>query len=245
MGFRLRYGSYTHSENEVEFTIGVEALENEAGGQYAVRKTWNIDGILHADSTAEVVTAFTAMERAYSVWYQDLVLIDDAGSTIHELRNSGSMTGVKITRPPSCPRGSGAELSTYRSYSITATADYPPSGVTNPLRSFTETLSFQGGGPERTVVECVNVPPQEQLLKLFTACRAIQSGSAVGLFSYPLIPAPIFPGKERVRGNPPGNPQKGSPKYRNGQYVDWPISWSYEFISGTPLVGNPNQWPAG
>lgn len=241
----LKYGSYQHADAEVTFTIGRDALENEAGQHYGDRHTWNIEGCLQAADTAAVVTAFRALEAAYSQWYRDLVFYDDSGAATHTLLNSGSTTGVKIIRPPSYTRGDGAELSTYRNYIITATADYPAGTGANLLRSFTETLAFGGGGPERAVVECVNVPPQEQVLKLYTTYRASQRGSAVGMYSYPAIPAPLFPGKERVRSNPPGDPQYGSPKLRNGIYVDWPVSWSYEFISATPLVGFPNRWPSG
>lgn len=241
----LKYGSYTHADAEVSFTIDSQSLENEAGQQYGYRNTWRIEGCLQADDTTAVVTAFRALETAYSVWYRDLVFYDDSGNITHKLLNAGSLTGVKIVSPPSYPRGEGAELSTFRHYTLMASADYPAGAGLNALRSFSETLAFTGGGPERTVVECANVPPQEQVLKAFTMFRAVQSGSAVGMFQYPVIPPPLFPGKERIRSVPPGNPVHGSPKLRNGRYIDWPVSWSYEFISATPLVGFPNRWPAG
>lgn len=187
-----------------------------------------------------LMVAVRAMESAYSVWYRDLGLYD--GSTVlMSLPNRGSLTGVKIVRPPAIPRGEGAQLTTFLDYTITATADYPAGSGTGLLRSFSETLAFSGGGPRRAVLECVNVPPQEQVLTAYTAYRATQTGQAVGMFAYPPVPAPLFPGKLEVALQP----AFGSPKLRNGVYTDFPVSWSYSFVSATPLVGFPNRWPSG
>lgn len=241
----LQYGSYRHAENEAAYTILVNEIENESGQLYTLRHTWNITGQVHAADTAALLVQLRLLEAAYTVWGRDLAFFDDAGRVCHALPNAGSFTGVKITSF-GYPNGSGAQLSTFRDYAITATADYPAgAGGGSGLRAFQETLSFRGGGPERAVVEVVNGPPQEQLLKAYTTCSATQSGSAVGRFGYPVVPPPAFPGKERVASVPPGNPVYGSPKFVNGQYTDFPVSWSYEFVSGTPLVGLPNRWPAG
>jgi hypothetical protein len=241
---RLRYGSYSHAVNEASVQMAASTIDNEAGQPYAVRRTWTIGGRAEGDDTTAVVNAMALLEAAYSFNFSDLVLEDDSGNVLHALRNAGSLSGVRIIQPVSYPVGEGAELSTFRNYTIVAQADYPAIGAFgggfNPLRAFSETLSFSGGGPRRAVIECANVPPQEQFINAFTAFRAIQSGSAVGMFAYPLIPAPLFPGKEEVAGQP----TIGSPKLKNGIYIEWPVSWSYTFVSATPLVGLPNRWPS-
>jgi hypothetical protein len=239
----LRYGNYTHSQNEASVRIDKQSIDNDAGQQYAVEHTWAIDGKVHGDTTAAVWLAYTVLEAAYSADYFDAVLLDDDGNVVHALPNAGSLTGVRVRKPPSYPVGEGAELSTFRTYSIVLSAQYPSAGAANPLRSFSETLSFAGGGIRRTVVEIADGPPQEQVLSLYTAQRLTQQGQAVGSFGYPLVPPPLFPGFEEEESVPPGNPQYGSPKLRNGLYVDWPVSWAYRFISGRPLVGLPNRWP--
>jgi len=241
----LAYGSYQHDSDTNTFTINSSTTEDEAGNPYETTHNWSIEGQIQGTDTADVVTKFRALELAYSVWYRDLVFYTDAGVATHRLLNAGSVSGVRIVSPPSYPRGDGAQLSTFRDYTIVASATYPASTSANAIRSYTESVSFSGGGPERAVIECVNVPPQEQILKAFTTIVARQSGSAVGMFGYPPIPPPLFPGKERIRGAVPGNPQYGSPKLRNGVYVDFPVSWNYEFISGTPLFNFPNRWPVG
>lgn len=203
--------------------------------------TWRISGQIHADDTSALVTRLIALRAAYSRWYSDLGLYDASGNLTHGLLNRGSTSGVKVVKPPHFPKGDGAQLSTFRDYEIVLEARYPATNQQNPLLAFNETLSFSGGGPRRTVVECTNVPPQEQLLTLYTAYRARQSGSATGLYGYPPIPAPIFPGALEVNGEP----TFGSPRLKNGRYVNFPVTWNYSFVSAVPLVGLPNAWPAG
>jgi hypothetical protein len=236
---KLTYGSYEHADTECTLQIHKDALENPGGQQYGERVTWNIRGQLHAADTAALVSAIRALEAAYSQWYQDLVFRDGA-LTVFELANRGSLTGVKIIKRPSFPNLEGAQLTTYVDYEIVATADYPVS-TQNPLKAFSETLVFSGGGPRRTAVECVNVPPQEQVLTAFTAYRAIQSGQAVGLTDYPLVPPPLFPGK--LEETP--EIQRVGPRLQNSVHTDFSVSWTYRYISATPLFGLPNAWPAG
>jgi len=236
----IQYGSYFTADHECTVIIDKEAVMNAAGQPYALRHTWSIEGMLNAADTAAVVVAMQALERAFAPWFFDLYLLDSSGNICHAMPSRGSLTGVKIIKPPHYPKGDGAELSTFRNYAITATADYPYGGGVNPLKAFTETLAFRGGGPRQTVVECVDVEPQPQLLNLFTAFRAVQTGSAIGMFGYPPIPPPIFPGALEEAGEPVFT----SPSLMYGTYVDFGVSWSYRFSSPTPLVGLPNQWPA-
>jgi hypothetical protein len=238
----LRYGSYNSDSNECSVVISRDAVMNDAGQPYALRHTWNINGTIFGDDTSAVVTALLALERAFAVWGLDLSLLDSSGNVCHSMPSTGSLTGVKIIRPPSYPQGDGAELSTFRNYEIIATCDYPYGlgQVTNPLKSFVETLAFSGGGPRRMVVECAAGPPQPQVLNQFTAFRATQTGSAVGMFGYPPIPPPIFPAALVENGQPTFT----GGQLRGGVYVDFGVSWNYRFESASPLAGFPNQWPA-
>lgn len=242
MALRLRYGSYTHADNSVTVSMDAQRLENDGGGAYLQRETWTVTGRLHGGDTADVKAKFEELERAYLRWGYDLTLETDAGVVVHRLLDGPSVTGTRVVKPPHYPDGTGAQLSTFRDYAIVVTADYP-ADAGNPLRSFSETVSFSGGGPRRAVVECTNATPQEQVLVAFTAFRATQTGTAVGLLAYPPVPPPLFPGKEEVASVPPGNPQKGSPQHANGRDFNFPISWTYSFVSGVPLIGEPNRWP--
>lgn len=236
----LQYGNYRHADNEAAYTITSSVVETDDGDPYESTTTWQIAGRLLADTTSALVTALRSLEAAYSVWDRDLAFYDDSGNVCHSLPTAGSTSGVRVTAF-GYPDGEGAQLSTFRDYSITVQASYPYGTTT--YRSFRETVSFRGGGPERAVLELVNGPPQEQILKAVTACRVVQSGSAVGLYGYPPVPPPLFPGKEIVASIPPGNPQYGSPRRRNSRFTDFPVSWTYEFWSSSPLFAYPNRRP--
>lgn len=236
----LRYGSYSTPDSECTVVIDKEAVTNDAGQPYALRHTWNIEGQLQAADTPNLVAAINALEFAFAPWFFNLALTDSSGNILHALPSTGSLTGVRITKPPHYPKGDGAQLSTFRDFAITATADYPYIGAINPLKAFTETLRFSGGGPRATCVECVNALPQPQILALYTAFRATQVGSAVGMFGYPQVPAPIFPGALEEAGEPAYT----SPRLQYGTYVDFGVSWSYRYVSPVPLIGLPSQWPA-
>lgn len=241
---QLSYGNFSHATDTVGFTISATCSDDDAGMPYEVTYNWNLNGEVQGSTTTEVVAACRLLEAAYAVWFQDLIFRDDSGNITHSLLNAGSKTGVRVVGPVGYPSSEGAELSTYRRFSVSLSATYPAIGA-NAIRSYHESLSFSGGGPERAVIECANVVPQEQLIKAFTMQVIRQTGSAVGTFAYPAIPAPCFPGLERIISVPPGNPQYGSPKLRNGIQVDFPVSWSYEFITGRPVFGLPHPWPGG
>lgn len=240
----LHYGGWTSDAYEVTWTVSRTVVMNEADQPYATRHTWQINGQLQAADTAALLTARTALETAFAYWNRDLWVTATDGTVVESLPLAGSLRGVRVTSPPSYPRGDGAQLSTFRDYSITVEAEYPGTvlgGVTFPLKSFTETVAYSGGGPKRAVVECVNAPPQEQVVMAYTAYRAAQTGSAVGLLGYPPVPPPLWPDKLEEAGQP----TLTAPRLANGVYTEFGVAWSYRFVSAGPLVGFPNRWPAG
>lgn len=250
MGCYLQYGSYRHETNGASFTVNKSVTLNDAQQPYAEVVTWQIEGQLgsEGDSTATIAAKARNLELAYAVWGRDLAFCDENGTVLQVLLNAGSLTGTRVLSPPSFPKGDGPEFQGIRTYSITVSAEYPMTGALNGggllLKSFQEKLSFVGGGPRRTVLELVNGPPQPQTLALYTAARATQQGSAVGLFGYPPAPLPIF-GESMLEETP--QIEYSSPTLKNGIYTDFGVSWTFKFISPSPLAGSalPNVWPAG
>jgi len=237
---RLSYGSYLHQENEVAIRIGASRVFNDAEQSIETRITWTIDGQLHATSQALLRAEILALEAAYSVDYGNLILYQNDGVTVaHNLMNAGSTTGVRITQPPSYPQGSGAEYSTYRTYTIQAEATYNYPGPVSPLVSFSETVSIRGGGPVYAIVETVEGPAERQKIRNFSACRATQSGSAVGRFDYPPVPAPLFPDYQM---EDPTISRTGPDKTGQNTLQNYKVSWSYEFASPILLFTLPNVW---
>jgi hypothetical protein len=237
----LTYGSgYVHSDGEVELSIDKATEFTDWGEPFRVRHTWTIKGQVQAATPALVANYCRLLELGYSVWYRDAVLWISAGVPAHSLPNSGSLTGVRVVKPPHYPVGQGAEGTTFRNYVIVLEAEYPLGDPSTLYVSFQETVSMRGGGPVFGFVPVVNGDPQKQLLYSRTPGYATQQGQAVGWLTYPPIPPPIWPGdliEEPVIT--PGNAQE----LRNGTYFRFPVSWAYSFGSAARLAGVPNQIP--
>lgn len=233
---RLRYGNYWHAHGEVEVSISRQTVFSNLGVPYEEEHTWTVRGQLLGDTTAEVVAAIRRLGVAYARPFLPAALVDANGLVCHALPNAGSTSGVRVIQPPSFPEGGGAELSTFRNYTLVLSATYPVSA--RPVyRSFRETLRTWGGLPDRRMTTTVNTAPVEYVSARRTPYRAVQSGSAVGFSGPPPIPGPIF-GFALLDG--PDHPrQSEGPTVQDGRLTDWAESWSYSFVSATPLVGRP------
>jgi hypothetical protein len=84
----------------------------------------------------------------------------------------------------------------------------------------------------------LNTPPQKQKIYTYSTYSATQRGEVVGYRAYPQVPNAIFPNalmKAPVI-------ERQSPRRRGNGYEEFPVSYTYEFQSATPLVGKPNVW---
>jgi hypothetical protein len=235
----ITYRGYSSASGECALTETAQALETEFGVEYALRRRWVIDGQVQADSPGATVARLMALANAFSVWGFDITLRGDDGTLVKTLTTGDSLTGVKIVQPPGWPTGGGAQLTTFADYQVVAEADYPLGSNGATYRSFSETVTFSGGGPRRVLVECVNSPPQWQTLYAQTIFRATQSGQAVGLYGYPPVPPPLWP--VALLESP--RLSKGTPRRMANLLMEFPVSWSYEFGSPFQLSGGPNPVP--
>lgn len=236
----LQYGNYTHADGEIELSIDKAAELTDYGEPFKDRHTWTIRGQVQAATPALVADACAALEAGYSTWFRDATLWISVGLPLHRLPNAGSLTGVRVVKPPHYPVGNGAQGTTFRDYAIVLDAEYPIGDPTGLYLSFTETINSRGGGPVFGMVAVVNADAQKQLLYQKSPAFASQSGSAVGYLDYPPVPPPVWPGdllEEPVvsYGNATG--------LANGRYTRFPVSWSYSFGSANRLLGYPNQIP--
>jgi hypothetical protein len=230
----LKYGTYTHADNEVTLVISQRSTFNEVGARSGYVANWSIRGILQASTEANLRTAIVALEAAYGVDGRDLVLYSSDGTSVrHSMYNTGSRQGVRIL-DLSYPTGDGSEYTTFRTYQITAEAEY-----NNDLGilSYTESYTFGGGGQQKVVIPTLYGPPIEQLVRQQTPYTCQQQGTAVGVATWPSVPNPAFPSAEhrdrrRVTYQSPT---------RLGQYGNqmYSVQWAYEFESPSPLSGRP------
>jgi hypothetical protein len=233
----LKYGSYTHAQNEPAVQISKRAVFSPRGYRQSVRETWRIVGVLHAASQAALTAALAGLRSAYNVNGLDLGLYLDDQTTLtdHALISAAALGGTRVAALD-FPTGQGAEYSTFRSYSIAVEADFPD--ASNNLLDFSETLSFEGtGGPRVIFLDTLEGLPQPQLAQQRTTYRARQQGRAVGLASYPPVAAPLWPAAEMQQER---RLVIRAPKRVAGNLTEFVVEWTYVFESPAALAGTPS-----
>lgn len=236
---QLKWGSYSFDENATVVGVKQETLINEGGQPYAVRVTAECQGYLSGSSQSDLTSAETSLRNALARSRQDLILYrDDGSSSGVALRSAGSITGTRVVRGPDFPGTQGPEYATERAFTFAVEAEYPLAGSQLLLLSWTETLSFSGGGPLYIVKPALVGPPQRQLLYAQTPYQATQSGEAVGYLAYPNPAQPVWPASLRQAPRV----QRRAPRRRGNGYEEYAVAWEYEFESVTPLVGVPTLW---
>lgn len=241
----LKYGSFTHPQGSVGLTATWQTNTNEAGQPQSRKVTINLLGMLttqqatEAAAIADIKSKMDAVWAAYSGNGYDLVLYTPSGTaTHHNYPSATALGGVRVLQPPSFVDPKGVELVTKASWTATLEAIYE-SNAGPAIKSFEETIQFDGGGWKIGHLETKTGLPVKQLLRMNTIYRAVQRGSAVGYRTYPTRPNPIWPNAV-VSPNP--QITYGHPKRLYNQYREFPISWSWTFESATPLVGIPHIW---
>jgi hypothetical protein len=232
----LKYGSYAHSDNEVQITISRRSRIEDNGLRASFVESWNIRGVLQAANPAALTAAIAALEAAYSASGQDLVFFENDGTTetAHKLANATAIGGVKVVSGPGYPAGSGAEYSTFRTYAITVEAEYPLD-VDDPI-AWTQTLVAGGGGARFVMLQTLTGSPVRQQEAENTPYWALQTGTAKGLLDYPTPDDPMFPDDEHVDRR---RIVHRTPEIIEGVPAGFVVSWSYSFESVSPLVGEP------
>jgi len=236
----LRYGNYTHSQNEVAFTISSEPLRSQGGILYAYRVRYTCRGdLLNYPSQTALTNAINNLIAAYSVDGYDLVFYLDDGETptAHQLISGNCYGGTRIVQVPGFPDtyGTGEYQTAYgRSYTFALEGDVSL-GTGNIAIQFHETLAMKGtGGPVWVYIPVAQGPWIQQQTSQESTYRVTQSGSAVGLYGPLNPPPPLWPQSEKQQER---QISQGSPQ-RLGQ-LEYPVSWSYTFENTGALTGNP------
>lgn len=242
VGSVLVYGSYAHAAGECAVQIINQPIF-ENGARRHLKQTWVINGRIQADSQTALTAALHNLQNIYSNNNQDLVLKIGQAATVHTLRSSDTLGGIRVTQLPTYENGAGAEYSTFRTYTIRVEGDIPDMNV--QTLAWKEAVRSYGGGPQFMFLECLNGAPVQQQIKEEVIYRATQTGEAVGMFTWPQPPSPIWPDffKQDIS---PGveifTPDRAG-IYGGNRYTGFRITWSYVFESNFPLVGLPTPWP--
>lgn len=238
----VKYGSYAHGEGEVQISVQQSPELNDAGVVKWVRTTYTLAGVLVADDSQSMETKARSLELAYSVDGRDLRLVHTNGSATHlSLLSASCFGGTRVVQRPSFPDMKNAAYVTFLPYTIVVEGNVTDASALATI-SFEERISRSGGGAIYGHLEPLTGKPIKQLLKRHSVYRVTQSGSAVGFSSYPTVPSPIW--VAALIQSP--NIEFGSPRRigsgSNTSYVEYPVSWSYEFEHASQLAGTPNSW---
>lgn len=234
-----KYGGYPHDSDGTEVTTSQRTEYNERGDAVSIVKTVNLNGTLSASSQSGMTSAINGMLAAYKDG-KDFTLYDDDGNpTPHVLTTRDADYGVRVIQPPSFTQGVEVYGLT-RTYSIVLEATYE-AGKTPELVSFVETVSTQGtGGPEFAIVELLDLQPDMQRVRNYTPVFSQQVGSAVGKTMYQVPSPPLALGQIQSRDT---RIVRGTPEIVGGnaraRYENYPIQWSYNFLSTTPVSQAP------
>jgi len=240
---QLAYGNYVHAVGECELKFDRIALSGDSGNPYAERISVEIAGVLVGDGVRDMNVKCANLIAAYSRNGFDFQVIDENG-TLQRLSiiSSQTLAGVQIVAPPSFPTNKDAAYVTYLPYRIALTADVPIYNPETVLVKWQESLSFSGGGPEFVYLETRFGRPQKQGPTRNKVYKAVQEGSAVGLYITPTAPDQIWPQSlmraPKIRSIGGRLVGAGS----NRRYMYKGLRWRYEYESADPFFGTPNHW---
>jgi hypothetical protein len=243
---RVRYGTYTHPENEVNLAaFMIRPIYSPRGRRTVVRYEAHLHGeicISPASTTtalaqAEIRQRIDEIVLAYDVNGLDFAFLDNAGvATRHSLVSSQSITGTRITHR-SWPKGDPAEWATGRTFYVTIEADYVASEST--LVSWQEVVKVIGtGGPRVEVIETVTGVPRTQTLAAQTAVRVIQQGRSIGMTGYYAPPGPLIPAYEHQDQREIS--LESAESFPNG-FLYFPTQWTYYHTTPTYTAVVPNS----
>jgi hypothetical protein len=236
---QVRYGAYFHPPGEVDVKIDRDALWEPSRQALVYRETWTLSGTMIGEGPDDLAYRCQLLQAAYQNGQSAATVSLVTGLPLQVLNHDASMSGVTVVRPPSFPKGDGAEFATERNFVIVLQADYEAVGASH-LVDFRETISLMGGGPRRVWVPTITGRPRRQIITEYTTYKCTQQGSAIGRRARPQEPVPLYPDLEDQDRR---NITKGGGTRIGLDLRNFPISWSYFFESDQPFDALPNEWP--
>lgn len=221
---KLRYGNYTHEDNECVVTINRDATIGQDGKPVFITERWDVVGTYFGSSVAVITSGLKAIEKAYEKQGKDIsILTPTGGATAHKMRSSETTQGTRVVRPVSYPNGAGAEYAILRTYSLSVEGVFVAEGR-EPLLTWREGISQVGSGRGRWTYQFpIWGEPQKQGLSQYSPVTIVQSGQATALNVHPTPPAPLWPENEVPERHSIDlvTPQMGA--------VEFLTTWSYTF----------------
>lgn len=242
--FRLRWGSYYFRLASANIAIARNPILNTANVPFQFEETWTITGRLKnpGSTDRDMDPVIRNFEFALGFRDQDLTLERDDGSgTSHALYSRDCIGGTFVSQYPSFPTGSRGEYVTYRSFTFAIAGIKVAPSPGHQYTQWSERIQIRGGGFKRGVQEVNFGPGISQRYRTHSKCVAVQSGSAVGYYTKPDVPPPIWPAAltDEYPDLDLGNPTLFGDGI-NSRTVDHSTNWTYNYEWPFRLFGEPH-----
>lgn len=238
---RFEYGSFQHEVGGVYISQdNRQRVRSPRGNTVSIRRRLDISGVLIASTQAAITTLMDELANAYSGdGAGGGLLLDNGSRSHHYLTTAGSLAGVQVVSGPNWGTTNGdAEYATGRSFSISLEAEYP-AAKSDTLVNYIETVTVRGdGGPRYVMHEFARGSAEPEEVTSQTAVIVTQQGQATGYLGYPIIPPPMT--GVGVRQGPGTIRSATSPARYGTSYINYTVSWGYEFLSSGNVSALPN-----
>lgn len=239
----LSIGGIMRPFNEARASISYEITYDGLNRASLVKTIWGISGrvIQQSDATQSGMTLkLEKLKRDIQAYRPDLIFYEDDGvtQTALKLLAADAVDGPRLL-DFSFPDKAPDIYPTGVEYGCTFEATGRMSGsASNPITEFREVVTPNGGGQELILVGGAINPAEYQIAKQNAPWYYTQSGSAVGMFGYPPVPPPLWPGAQLK----PMQPVLEAPLVAAPIPMYFRVSWSYEFGSPFRLYGVPHTF---
>lgn len=239
----LKIGGVTRPFNEADASISYTPVFDGSRRIIKIHQVWQIDGVVVQQTNATQTNMTAKLEqlrRDFSQDRPDLVFLEDDGVTPSalELLASVCLQGPELTNF-SFPKNANKVYSNGHPYTATMEADVWSGAAGNPILEFEEEVIDEGsGGWERVHVGGAINLPEEQIGTQYAPWRYTQSGTSLGLYTWPNIPPPIWPAMLK---KPYAKITRTSPEVLGTVDQRFRISWSYSYESRVQLFGGPHR----
>lgn len=232
------WGSTTFTAGACRFAVKQAAVMDATQTPYMYEFDIEVTGRLYGAGDVILSALEVAMRTALARPKQDFgVLRTDGGRSGSYWLNALTIGGNVVTNL-NFGGTTAAEYVLYREFSFNVRNRVAIANATNAILEYKETVEYDGGEPEFVFKRAINARPQKQLVWFNTEYRVTQSGRAVGFRGYP------GPGRKLFPGDQMSAPKivRESPERHGANYINYPISWVYQFASASPLVATPNPF---
>jgi len=249
----VKVGNFAHRVGEAGVSIETQLKRMPNQVEYAHHHRWSIDimtstQLESASSTAALEAIDTRSAAIIAAYRSDVdlqILTPDSAATVHAIKTSDTIGGVRLITPPSFPNSKGTEMVTVRTIRAVFEATVPikSSSLDSLIYSHTESLSYHPAGRKLGAIETINTPAVLQTLRAFQSFRASQKGRIVGLYDYvERLPLAAWP--NLLVDTWPMMVKQHPEETIGSKSLRFPIDYEWTFVSSAPYSRrtNPNIW---